>query len=300
MNMRSLLYFTACLLLMPWQGVLAASYPLPPPGSRLIGEPTVHTAVTGDFFQGLAEQYNVGFYALMAANPQLDPFLIEPGSKVTIPTQMLLPYAKREGIVINLPELRLYYFPPNENTVHVFPVGIGREGLMTPRLVSYISEKRQNPIWRPTAETRQRHFAATGEQLPEQILPGPDNPFGEYALRMGNTVYLLHGSNRRFGIGMRASAGCIRLYDDDIRWLFDNVSLNTPVRIVDQAIKMSYEPTQKLIEVHEPLSYAEHDEVEPVISPAVLSFVGKNRMQQQFLQQAVEQSSGLVNALPAD
>ena len=277
----------------------AMSYALPEANSRLIGQPTIHIAKKGDFFQALAEQYNVGFYALIAANKQLDPFLIEPGTEVIIPTQMLLPYAKREGIVVNLAELRLFYYPPGENIVHVFPVGIGRAGLLTPRVISEISEKRENPVWRPTEETRARHLADTGEELAKEVLPGPNNPFGKYALRIGRTVYLLHGSNERFGIGMRASAGCIRLYDEDIEWLFENVEIGTPIRIVDQAIKMSYEPTlEKLIEAHEPLSYSEGDEIEEVASEGVLRFVGESQEAQQFFQRLLAEPTGLVHKLP--
>ena len=278
---------------------IAASYPLPPENSRVIGQETIHIAKQGDYFQRLAETYNVGFYALMAANPTVDPFLIPPGTEVIIPTQMLLPFAKREGIVINLAELRLFYFPPHENIVHVFPVGIGREGLLTPRVVSYISDKREDPIWRPTDAARQRHFEETGETLAKEILPGPDNPFGKYALRIGRTVYLLHGSNQRFGIGMRASAGCIRLYDEDIAWLFNNIEINTPIRIVDQAIKLSYEPDNvQLVEVHEPLSYSEGDEVEPLMTPAIIGFVGQKPFVKRFFEQQLEQQNGRVHQLP--
>jgi len=135
---------------------------------------------------------------------------------------------------VNLPELRLYYFSPTENKVHVFPVGIGRQGLETPRTSTYVGEKRENPTWTPTQAMRERHRAEFGKELPAVVQAGPDNPFGKYALRLGTSEYLIHGSNKRFGIGMRASSGCIRMYDNDIKWLFDHVALNTKVRIIDQ------------------------------------------------------------------
>jgi lipoprotein-anchoring transpeptidase ErfK/SrfK len=235
--------------------VEATEYLLPSGDKRLIGHLEHHVVQKGDYFQEIAERYNVGFLALLAANPEVDPFLPKPGYNLLIPSQMLLPFVKREGIVINLPELRLYYFLPTENKVMVFPVGIGREGLETPRTTSYIGKKRENPVWRPTKETRARYLAKHGKEMVREVAAGPDNPFGRYALRLGLSEYLIHGSNKRFGIGMRASAGCIRMYDDDIKWLFDHVPEQTPVNIIEQPVKMSHEqPGLKLIEIHQPLT----------------------------------------------
>jgi len=254
----------------------ATEYELPAKGFRLIGVDQNHKVKKGDCFQKIAEQYNVGFLALMAANPDIDPFLPELGSDVVIPSAMLLPYIKHEGIVINLPELRLYYFSPEDNKVHVFPVGIGREGLATPKITSYISSKRKDPTWRPTDATRQRHFEEHGKELPKEIAAGPNNPFGKYALRLGTSEYLIHGTNQRFGIGMRASSGCIRLFDDDIKWLFENIPLNTKVRIIEQPIKMSYEiDGRRLIEIHSPLT-VENVAPKNIITSAIRIFVGKS------------------------
>ncbi|UUO22748.1 LysM peptidoglycan-binding domain-containing protein [Colwellia sp. M166] len=278
----------------------AKVYPLPAPNSRLIGEMQYHEVVKGDYFQQIAEKYDVGFLALMAANPGIDPFLPAIGQQLIIPSQMLLPYGKREGIVINLPELRLYYFPANSDKVHVFPVGIGRQGLATPKTVSYIGEKRKNPVWRPTAEMKQRHFVEYGTKLADEVPAGPNNPFGQYALRLGTSVYLLHGSNRRFGIGMRASSGCIRLYDDDIEWLYQHVEINTPVRIVDQAIKLSYEANKKLFEVHSPLTADDGRVSQPEISNAVSQFIGDSPDNMQLLLQQIASPKGLVTKLVND
>ena len=235
--------------------IQATEYKLPINNKRLIGEQKIHKVLKGDYFQKIAEQYDVGFLALMAANPNIDPFLPTVGSEVIIPSAMLLPYVKHEGIVINLPELRLYYFLPEKNIVHVFPVGIGRQGLETPKLISYIGSKRENPTWRPTKAARERYFNEHGKEMVREVPAGPDNPFGKYALRIGKSEYLIHGTNQRFGVGMRASSGCIRMFDNDIKWLFDNIPLNTKVRIIDQPVKMSYENGEKqLIEIHSPLS----------------------------------------------
>ncbi len=263
--------------------------------SRLIGEVNLHKVQKGDYFQQIAEFYNVGFLALLAANPNQDPFLPKVGSDLIIPNEMLIPYIPKKGIVINLPELRLYYFPPNSNQVHVFPVGIGREGLSTPLTISYIGEKRKNPIWRPTKAMQERHFIENGEYLPNEVLPGPDNPFGKYAMRLGTSEYLIHGSNKRFGIGMRASSGCIRMYDDDIKWLFNNVPLKTRVRVIDQPVKMSYEPGgRQYIEIHEPLSDSKDEQSSIVLTKALQRFIGTNRQHWQQLLPVIEKPNGLV------
>lgn len=288
----------------------ATEYQLPLHNSRLIGEQKIHKVMQGDYFQKIAEQYNVGFLALMAANPTVDPFLPEPSSELIIPSSMLLPYIQYEGIVVNLPELRMYYFLPEENKVHVFPVGIGRKGLATPQVTSYISSKRKNPTWRPTKAMRQRYFKEHGKEIAQEIPPGPNNPFGKYALRLGTSEYLIHGTNQRFGIGMRASSGCIRMFDDDIEWLFENVPLNTKVRIIDQPIKMSYENGQRqLIEIHSPLSVdsevvdsqvVDNEKIsnkaaqKAMIVQIMKKFVGSNKSYWQQLAPVIEKPQGII------
>ncbi|NQZ87026.1 MAG: L,D-transpeptidase family protein [Colwellia sp.] len=275
----------------------ASVYNLPAPDSRLIGEQTTHEAVKGDYFQALAENYNVGFFALLAANPNVDPFLLEPGSNIVIPKQMLLPYGKREGLVINLAELRLYYYPKGEKLVYVFPVGIGRQGLKTPNLTSIIGDKRKDPIWRPTKAMRERYFTEHGREMAKEVPAGPNNPFGKYALRIGTSEYLLHGTNKRFGIGMRASSGCIRMYDHDIEWLYNNITVGTPIRILEQPIKMSYEHEGKMIELHSPLTPDGMSEAKLTMTSAVKNFIGSNNDMLEQVRELLEQPKGVVISL---
>jgi lipoprotein-anchoring transpeptidase ErfK/SrfK len=283
------------ILLLAIKPLMATVYDLGNVNKRLIGLPKVHKVVKGDYFQQLAEQYDVGFLALLAANPLNDPFLLKIGTEIVIPNQMLLPFITHTGIVINLPELRLYYFSPEENKVHVFPVGIGRQGLSTPLTSTVITEKRKDPIWRPTKEMQDRHFAEHGKYLAKEVPAGPDNPFGKYALRLGTSEYLIHGSNKRFGIGMRASSGCIRMYDNDIKWLFDNIPLNTEIRVINQPVKMSYENGDKqLIEIHQPLTDIAVTKGNVILTKALQRFVGTEREYWQQLLPMIENPNGLV------
>lgn len=276
---------------------LASVYNLPASDSRLIGEQTIHKAIKGDYFQALAENYNVGFFALLAANPNVDPFLLEPGSNIVIPKQMLLPYGKREGLVINLAELRLYYYPKGEKLVYVFPVGIGRQGLETPNLTSVIGDKRKDPVWRPTKAMQERYFIEHGKVMAKEVPAGPDNPFGKYALRIGTSEYLLHGTNKRFGIGMRASSGCIRMYDHDIEWLYNNIAVGTSIRILEQPIKMSYEHKGKMMELHSPLTPDGMSAAKLTMTRAVKKFIGSNNEMLEQVVQLLDKPEGIVISL---
>ncbi|MCE9677920.1 L,D-transpeptidase family protein [Shewanella sp. AS1] len=264
--MRKLLLFILCL----YPSVLLANvYSLPSNGGRLIGELQTHVVKKGDYFKTIADQYNIGIIELMESNPGVDPFLPKPGSKLVIPTQMLLPDAPRKGIVINLPELRLYYYPDNGREVHVFPVGIGRIGRETPEMVTKIKARIPNPSWTPPASLREEYLLEKGEELPRVVPAGPDNPLGKYAMQLafGDGSYLIHGTNKDFGIGMRVSAGCIRLNPDDIEWLFHQAKYGDSVQVINQTVKTSSEPDgRKIIEVHSPLSESEEAPRTKVIS----------------------------------
>lgn len=253
---------------------LSRSWPLPPPGSRLVGENAFYVVQNdGKSLEAIAKQYSTGLLALRQANPGVDPWLPRPGSVLTIPQQTLLPDLPREGIIINLPELRLYYFPPGENRVEIYPIGIGQLGgdTLTPTMTTTVSEKRANPTWTPTANIRAR-YRAQGIELPAVVPAGPENPMGHHAIRLAafGGVYLIHGTNADFGIGMRVSSGCIRLRDGDIEALYRQVSPGTKVTIIDTPVKTSREPDGALwLEVHQPLSQSLDDD--PQTIPVLLN-----------------------------
>nr|WP_316243045.1 L,D-transpeptidase family protein [Salinivibrio sharmensis] len=249
-------------------GALATQYPLPTDGSRLVGYPEAHIVKEGEHLEAIAKDYDMGFLALLALNPGIDPYLPEPGSLVRLPNQLLLPPPPHSGIVINLAELRLYYFPEPDakakgekvdvqRDVHVFPIGIGRVGRETPTMSTYISQKREHPTWTPPQSIREEYKKERGITLPDVVPAGPNNPLGDHALRLGygHGEYLIHGTNKSFGIGLRVSAGCIRLRPDDVAWLFDQVDIHTPVRVINQPAKLSVEPDGRvMVEAHRPLS----------------------------------------------
>ena len=234
----------------------AITYPLPPVGSRLVGAP-VTVIIPDKNIQPLeyfAALYGQGFSNMLEANPGVDPFLPKDGTQLTIPQQLILPDTVREGIVINVAEMRLYYYPPEGNTVEILPIGIGQAGRETPRnWVTRVERKQEAPAWTPTANTR-REYAKEGKTLPAFVPPGEDNPMGLYAIYIGK-LYAIHGTNANFGIGLRVSQGCIRLRKDDIKYLFDNVPVGTRVQLIDQPVKVTVEPDgSRWLEVHEPLS----------------------------------------------
>ncbi|MFU0882023.1 L,D-transpeptidase [Kluyvera cryocrescens] len=261
------------------QNALAVTYPLPPEGSRLVGS-TLNITVPKDNhlpLEAFAAQYGQGLSNMLEANPGVDVFLPKSGSTLVIPQQLILPNTVRQGIVLNVAEMRLYYYPPGSGTVEVLPIGIGQAGRETPRnWVTSVERKQEAPSWTPTANTR-REYAKRGESLPAFVPAGPDNPMGLYAIYIGR-LYAIHGTNANFGIGLRVSQGCIRLRNDDIKYLFDNVPVGTRVQIIDQSVKYTTEPDgSRWVEVHEPLSrnraeYESDNKVPLPITPALRSF----------------------------
>ncbi len=248
-------------------GLLAATFTLPNDNSRLAGRMQHHLVEKGETMANIAKQYDVGFLALMAANQGVDPFLPREGYALTIPTQFILPPVEYQGIVINLAELRLYYFEPEYNRVHVFPVGIGRVGRDTPEMETHVSQKRPFPTWTPPKSVRQEYLEK-GIDLPDVVPAGPDNPLGEYALRLayGHGEYLIHGTNKDFGIGLRVSAGCIRMEPKDIEWLFGKVAKGVKVTIINQPVKVTLEPDRSVfLEAHEPLTRSDGVQDELVV-----------------------------------
>jgi L,D-transpeptidase ErfK/SrfK len=213
------------------------SFTFDPDRDSVVGEVQVTQAYQEDTLSDIARRFNIGYEEIVRANPDVDPWLPRAGTRIVLPTQFVLPDGPRSGIVINLAALRLYYFPPRKEgepqTVITHPIGIGMVGWSTPLGATKITGKRENPVWYPPASVRREH-AADGDPLPKSVGPGPDNPLGKYALGLGWPSYFIHGTNQPYGVGIRASHGCIRMYPEDIAALYDDIPVGTKVTVVNQ------------------------------------------------------------------
>lgn len=230
----------------------ALELPLPPEGEDVVGEIQVIKAKYEDTFAALGETYDLGYLELVAANPGVDPWLPGEGTDIILPTRFILPSGPREGIVINLAEYRLYYYPEGQSVVHTYPLGIGREGWGSPVGNTRISAMTSNPAWYPPQSIRDEH-AADGDPLPRVVPPGPDNPLGPYKMTLAMPGYLIHGSNKKFGIGMRVSHGCFRMLNHNVLELSKRVRVGTSVRIIDEPYKFGISQGMVYMEAHTPL-----------------------------------------------
>lgn len=223
---------------------LAARYELQ---GTVIGRQATHVVKADESLPEIGRQYDIGFGAITAANPRVDPFIPDPGRRIVLPTRWILPDAPiRKGIVVNIAEMRLFVFSHDRSrTVTTFPIGIGDQGKETPVGTFTVIGKIRNPAWNVPESIRKEE-----PDLPAVVPPGPDNPMGSHALRLSDPTLLIHGTNRPWGIGMRSSHGCIRLYPEDIVRLFGMVKRRTTVVIVDQPVKAAARGDRVYLQVH--------------------------------------------------
>ncbi len=221
--------------------------------SDIIGEVTHYTTSYEDTLIDLARSHNLSFNEILSANPNVkDPWVPGGGVNLLMPTEHLLPSGKREGIIINIADLRAYYFSKEKfGKIYSFPIGIGRHGWNTPLGKAYVTNKRKNPSWNVPKSIREED-----PTWPPVVPPGPENPLGSRAIYLSMPSYLLHGTNKPWGVGMRVSHGCIRLYPEGIEELYDLVEVNTKINIVDQPVKVGWKKDFLFIEVHHIPSYA--------------------------------------------
>lgn len=232
----------------------ALIFPLPAKGSDLVGENFTIRAQKGDTLAKLGQRYNVGVHEMIEANPRINPYYtISTGSPVLIPQQHILP-KWRKGIVINLAELRLYYFPKDKQEVLTYPIAIGRIGWNTPTAVTSVIAKTKDPDWRPPASIRQYVMETKGEVLPDVVPAGPKNPLGIRAIRLGLEGYLIHGTNAPESVGRRVSSGCMRMNNNDVAELYEFVKVGTPVKIINETHKVGWHHGKLYLQAHKPLS----------------------------------------------
>jgi len=218
----------------------------------------LQTTVIGkeDTLPDIARRFNVGYEEMVRANPGVDPWLPGVGREVVVPTRFVLPDAPRDGLVINVAAMRIYYFPKHAKgepqVVITHPIGIGKVGWQTPEGVTKVIARVKDPVWVPPVSVRKEH-AEDGDMLPAKVPAGPDNPLGAYMFRLSWPSYLIHGTNKPYGVGMRSSHGCVRLYPEDIAIFYDTVPIGTPVRVVNQPYVLGWQGEQLYVQAYGPL-----------------------------------------------
>ncbi len=231
----------------------AAQYPLPDPGVDVIGELQIAYAGSQDTMLDIGRRYGTGFDEMGWANPGVSNWVPGETTPIIIPTQHILPAGPRTGIVLNIPEMRVYFYPKNQNVVYSYPVSVGRMDWKTPLGTSRVTAKQTDPAWYPPESIRREHLADGRGVLPKVVPAGPNNPLGQHVLRLSLPSYLLHGTNNPDGIGMRVTHGCMRFYPEDIAALYDMVPVGTPVTLTNQPVKIGWNGQTLLMEVHPPL-----------------------------------------------
>jgi len=289
----------------------ALTYPLPPVDTDVVGEVRVIEASESDTLLDVGRAHGVGYEEMRRANPDVDLWLPGEGTEIVVPTRFVLPDAPREGVVINLAEMRLYYYPPvaenGQRTVETYPISVGRMDWGTPLGETRITAKEENPYWYPPQSIREE-ARAEGRSLPEAVPPGPNNPLGRHKMRLAipGGAYLIHGTNNPWGIGMRVTHGCVRMYPEDIESLFARLPVDTSVHIVNQPVKAGWVAGTLFVETH-PVLPAEAERADVPPQPPALRIAvealagvvlrGPGRVDHLRLGAAVRAASGLPVAV---
>lgn len=255
------LFYGLVVLLLSWN-VLAARYSMPDYGNDIVGKDYTITVGRGDSLTTIREDNDISYEELLESNPKINFYKLRVGQRLIIPKQFILPKF-RTGIVINIAELRLYYFTPDGRDVYTFPVGLGRTGWRTPLISAKVIKKEEDPIWNVPDDIRNYIFQKTGKLIEKIIYPGPDNPLGKYALRLSVSGYLIHGTNAPTSVGTFISSGCMRLNADAIELLYNKVPVGTSVRTIHQPNKVGWYNNRLYLESQDQVnSYARQPESE--------------------------------------
>ena len=271
--------------------------------SPVFGEDQTIQTVYEDTLYDLAAKYSLGSEEIIRVNPGIDPWLPGAGTTITIPGRHILPAGPREGIVVNLPEHRLYYYPKVKKgaplEVITYPVSIGKMDWHTPLGLTHVIQKQKHPTWYPTESVRKEH-EANGDPLPPKVGPGPDNPLGQYAMRLavGNGTYLIHGTNNPIAVGLPVTHGCIRMYPDDVAALFPLVPVGTPVYLVNEPVKVAWVDGELLLEAHPPVD-AQGQSFEPNVdqfSQLLQAAVGKSTVaiHWDYAREVLQKADGVI------
>lgn len=269
-------------------------------GGELIGQLELTASRTEDTLSDIARAYDQGYMEMRWANPEVDPWLPGDDTEIIVPHYYVLPEAPKTGIVVNVPEMRLFYYPKTKRgelaRVQTHPISIGRQEWTTPHGETKIVAKIKDPMWYPPESIREEH-AAEGDPLPKIVPAGPDNPLGAYKIRLGLPGYLIHGTNRPYGIGMRVTHGCVRMYPKDVEQIYDSVAVGTPVYIVNQPYKVGLAHEKIFLEVHPHLD-EDKDKFRDQFSHVVELIVNKTQGREvelnwRALQSTIENKDGI-------
>jgi len=293
------------LLALPPLLAQAKYFDLPPTGGDLIGQMRYVKAEQGDTLIDIAHDFSVGQDEMVMANPAVSRWLPGEGTKVLIPDRFILPDTPRVGIVVNIPEMRMYVFPPGDaknpaTQVITYPISIGRMDWKSPMGVTKIVEKIKNPTWTPPESIKKEH-ALEGEILPDVVPAGPDNPLGQFAMRLGvKGSYLIHGTgqDKADGIGMMVTHGCMRMYPEDVAQLFPKVSVGTQVNLVNQPVKLGWNGNALYIEVSQPLDedHLGYDQLRALAIPLIQKKAAERPdfvLNEDALRQALQKPNGI-------
>lgn len=238
-------------------------FEIDPAHEDVVGQVQVTVVGKNDTLPDIARRFNLGYEEIVRANPGVDPWLPGEGKQVVLPTQFVLPSGPRKGIVINIAAMRLFYFPPakpgEKQVVYTHPIGIGKMGWSTPEGTTRVLAKEKDPVWRPPASVRKEHKDELGEILPAVVPAGPDNPLGKFKFTLGWAGYLIHGTNKPYGVGLRSSHGCIRLYPEDVEKLYQMVGPGTPVQTVNQPFLFGWHKGELYLQAYDVLDDDKRD-----------------------------------------
>lgn len=290
----------------------ATVYEIPADGSSVVGTDTHIKTVYQDTLLDIARRNSLGYYEIIRANPGVDMWLPGAGTDVMLPGRRILPPGPREGIVVNLPEHRLYYYPKTRKgdkpVVITYPVSIGKMDWKTPLGETHVIQKEKHPFWYPTESVRKEHLA-NGDPLPAVVKPGPDNPLGDYAMRLaaGGGTYLIHGTNNPMAVGMAITHGCIRMYPEDVAALFPQIPVGTKVWLINEPVKVAFVDGELLMEAHPPVDDEGQNTSEPdmtLLSQKLDQALGNTTaaIHWDFAKQALQAANGIptVVGLQAD
>ncbi len=281
--------------------VLAETFDLPSEHFDVIGSMRTVQSTYEDTLLDIARRANIGQNQMERVNPGVDRWMPGEGTLITIPSHFVLPRAQRKGVVLNLPEMRMYYFPPKKPgqpaQVQTYPISIGRMDWATPLGITTITSKKKDPSWRPPESIRREH-AEKGDPLPRVVPAGPNNPLGAYAMRLGMPSYLIHGTNKPLGVGMRVSHGCIRMLPEDIEHLFAQLPVGTQVNIVNQPVKAGWYGGKLYLEVHPPLEEYPNDRGAMVEAVMVALDDAMNRRSAELDNSVIDEALDQQNGLP--